>query len=40
MTTLHTSTGAKAAAILGFETFPGIFFLGAKASFVNGTTVE
>jgi hypothetical protein len=25
---------------LGFETYPGIFFLGAKASFVNGTTVE
>jgi hypothetical protein len=25
---------------LGFETYPGIFFLGAKASFVDGTTVE
>ena len=25
---------------LGFETYPGIFFLGAKASFVNGTTVK
>ena len=25
---------------LGFETYPGIFFLGAKASFVNGTTVD
>jgi hypothetical protein len=25
---------------LGFETYPGIFFLGAKASFINGTTVE
>ncbi len=25
---------------LGFETHPGIFFLGAKASFVDGTTVE
>jgi hypothetical protein len=25
---------------LGFETHPGIFFLGAKASFVNGTTVD
>lgn len=24
----------------GFETYPGIFFLGAKASFVDGTTVE
>jgi hypothetical protein len=25
---------------LGFETYPGIFFLGAKASFINGTSVE
>jgi hypothetical protein len=25
---------------LGFETYPGIFFLGAKASFVDGTTVN
>jgi len=25
---------------LGFETYPGIFFLGAKASFVNGTSVS
>jgi hypothetical protein len=25
---------------LGFETYPGIFFLGAEASFVDGTTVE
>ncbi|GAB3250133.1 hypothetical protein [Nocardioides dilutus] len=25
---------------LGFETYPGIFFLGAKASFINGTTVD
>ena len=25
---------------LGFETYPGIFFLGAKASFVDGTSVE
>jgi Chlamydia polymorphic membrane protein (Chlamydia_PMP) repeat len=25
---------------LGFETYPGIFFLGAKASFINGTTVK
>jgi hypothetical protein len=24
----------------GFETHPGIFFLGAKASFINGTSVE
>ena len=27
-------------ASLGFETYPGIFFLGAKASFTDGTTVE
>ena len=25
---------------LGFETYPGIFFLGAKASFVHGTSVD
>jgi hypothetical protein len=25
---------------LGFETHPGIFFLGARASFINGTTIE
>lgn len=25
---------------LGFETYPGIFFLGRKASFLDGTTVE